>query len=256
MFTSLLQRAGFSPGRSLQSTIPKLLMAAAVVGGSVSLLSAGSAHAVIIGNFGNSLPSDLQPGDVFTNGDKILTLITLPTEGAGNIDFLSNLLLPPPGPENDTWNVKVNFTPTAFGPSPNTGVFEYKFEIDQNISKSAFFKQVALDTSHGGSNPTASKFVYGNVVDFTNSTNPIVTLTSLNGIGSDFNFPFNTFRTLWVRDTFTPGANGDLTTLNNEYTQGDASLTRAPGPLPVMGAGLALGFSRKLRSRIKASAKA
>jgi hypothetical protein len=262
MISSLLQKAGLRPGLALHSAIPKVLMAAAILGGAVSLLTVGSAKAVIIGDFNNPAQlGDLQPGNTFTNGDKILTLITLPTAGDGNIDFLSNLLIPPPGPQNDTWNIKVNFTPTAFGPNPTSSIFEYKFEIDQNISDSAFFKQVSLDTSHGGDGPIASKFVYGSLADFVGDTNlaapyagRIAQLTSFDGSSSQFLFPFNTYKTLWVRDVVTPGANGDITTLNNEFTQGDASLV--PGPLPLMGAGMAFGFSRKLRSRIKASAKA
>jgi hypothetical protein len=263
MFSSILQKAGFKPGHSLRSSVPKLLMTAVMIGGAGSLLSAGSANAAIIGNFGNSLPSDLQPGDVFTNGDKILTLLTLPTEGSGNIDFDSNTNLPPPGPENDTWNVAVNFTPNRFGPSGNVGLFGYKFEIDQVLQPFAYFKQIALDTVHGGTGPSASKFVYASEADYLADTNlnlpfagRVTTLVSLNGIGTDVALPFNTYKTLWIRDSFTPGANGDLKTLNNEYTQGDSSISRVPGPLPLLGAGMALGFSRKLRSRIKGSVKA
>jgi len=237
-------------------------MAAVMVGGAGSLLSAGSAHAAVIGSFGNSLPTDLQPGDVFTNGDKILTFITPPTLGVGNIDFSSNLNFPPPGPENNTWDVAVNFTPTSFGPDGAVGLFEYKFEINQTLEPFAYFKQISLDTTHGGTNPTASKYVYASEADFFADVNlllpnpaRVAQLTSLNGVASTVALPFNTYKTLWVRDSFTPGSAGSLKTLVNEYTQGDSSIT-VPGPLPVLGAGMALGFSRKLRSRIKGTAKA
>ena len=144
--------------------------------------------------------------------------------------------------------MKVNFTPAV----TTSGVFEYKFEINQLISPTAYFKQVSLDASHGGTGTSASKIVYSSLLDFTNNTNSIATLTSTDGSSSVVPFPVDTYKTLWVRYTFTPGANGNITTLNNEYTQGDISV---PGPLPVVGAGMAFGFSRKLRSRIKAGAK-
>ena len=258
MLASLLHKAGSRPGRTLSATLPKLLLVAAMVGGTGSLLAAGSAHAAVIGNFGNSLPSDLQPGDSFTEGDKILTLITLPTVSKGNIDFSSNTNLPPPGPENDTWTVAVNFTPVVFGPSTAVGLFEYMFEISSSLPN-AYFKKIALDTIHGGTGPTASKFVYATEQDFLDDTNLLIPfagriaqLTSLNGVASNVTLPFDTYRALWVRDTFTPGDNGDLKTLTNEFTQGDTSIV--PGPLPLMGAGVALGFSRKLRRRITSTA--
>jgi len=132
------------------------------------------------------------------------------------------------------------------------------FEISSS-QPNAYFKKIALDTVHGGNGPTASKFVYATEQDFLDDTdllNPfagrIAQLTSLNGVASNVTLPFDTYRALWVRDTFTPGGNGDLKTLTNEYTQGDSS--RVPGPLPLMGAGVALGFSRKLRRRITSTA--
>jgi hypothetical protein len=89
-------------------------------------------------------------------------------------------------------------------------------------------------------------------------TNDIVTLTSTDGSAQSHDFAFNAYKDLFVRDTYAPGLNGSLTTLNNSFTQGDSSRDRdkVPGPLPLLGAGAAFGFSRKLRSRIKASVKA
>jgi hypothetical protein len=45
MFYSPLQKSGFKPGLALQSSIPRLLMAAAVLGGSGLMVSTGSAQA-------------------------------------------------------------------------------------------------------------------------------------------------------------------------------------------------------------------
>jgi hypothetical protein len=51
---------------------------------------------------------------------------------------------------------------------------------------------------------------------------------------------------IWVKDVVTTTDGGVIPGLNNDFRQ-------TPGPLPILGAGAAFGFSRKLRSRIKAS---
>ena len=100
------------------------------------------------------------------------------------------------------------------------------------------------------------KFVYSSLADMIAGTNDIVTLTSNDGSASDYDFLVKTYKDLFIKDEYAPGLRGSLTTLNNSFTQGDTSDERVPGPLPLLGAGAAFGFSRKLRSRIKGSAKA
>jgi hypothetical protein len=51
---------------------------------------------------------------------------------------------------------------------------------------------------------------------------------------------------IWVQDQVNTTNGGVIPGLNNDFRQ-------TPGPLPILGAGAAFGFSRKLRSRIKAS---
>jgi len=61
-----------------------------------------------------------------------------------------------------------------------------------------------------------------------------------------------------ISDTFTttltvgPGAGNYVTQINSVLTQYSPG-TDVPGPLPLLGAGAAFGFSRRIRSRIKAS---
>jgi hypothetical protein len=50
---------------------------------------------------------------------------------------------------------------------------------------------------------------------------------------------------IFVKDTYSGLAGADLDNFINTV--------QTPGPLPVLGAGAACGFSRKLRGRIKAS---
>jgi hypothetical protein len=58
-----------------------------------------------------------------------------------------------------------------------------------------------------------------------------------------FSGPLN-YSKLWITDEWSTSTVGMKNILNTYQT---------PGPLPVLGAGAALGFSRKLRGRIKAS---
>jgi hypothetical protein len=282
MFAPRLQRAGLKPRFALPSSIPRLLMAAIVVGGSGSVLFAGSARAAAtlitppggtICNFGGSLagtlPSppalpgtlapvcstaaSLPPSEPYLLNDKILTLLTGPS-GIGYVDFITTAY-PPIGPDEDTWNVKYNFT-TPFGPSAATGVLTYRLQIDQVLEPTAYFKRVSLDSQHDGRGTKVEKFVYSSLDDLNAGTNEIVVLTSNDGSASDFDFPVDTYKDLFIKDTYAPSLTGSLTTLNNSFTQGDAKNDKVPGPLPLLGAGAAFGFSRKLRSRIKVSAKA
>ena len=81
------------------------------------------------------------------------------------------------------------------------------------------------------------------------------------------NAAVNAFSTVGTPSTFTDGTtssdfvntfnvtNNAFTSFDNSVIQKDpTSTTPTPGPLPILGAGAAFGFSRRLRSRIKAAA--
>jgi hypothetical protein len=87
--------------------------------------------------------------------------------------------------------------------------------------------------------------------DFTQP--PIFSESSNDGSNSGLQPIPGQYSTIYVRDTITlvGGAGGtgpvaDLDNVTNTFTQ-------VPGPLPILGAGAAFGFSRKLRGRIKAA---
>ena len=62
----------------------------------------------------------------------------------------------------------------------------------------------------------------------------------------ELNLPDYTYDHLYIVDSYTvAGSDVGIDKITNTYTQ-------TPGPLPILGAGAAFGFSRKLRSRIKA----
>ena len=253
MFSSLLQKAGLRPGLALHSAIPKVLMAAAMVGGAGSLLARGSAQAANLTPciFGNGTGTEACQKDVWYDSsltsDKQIMFLTLPDLGKGDIEFLWNPIDPPSGYTGDTWSVDVDFTPDITAPegSPGlTGLFTYTIKIDD--ASSWDFRDVELDAT--GTNPyTVIKEVYGDA-GFTNL------LTSLN-VPPGPDGPSGSvagLKQLWVKNTYSINALGTLDNFQDTYRQKN----EVPGPLPLMGAGMAFGFSRKLRSRIKARAGA
>jgi hypothetical protein len=272
MLASILQKAGFKPGRSLHLSIPKLLLAATVAGGAVSLLGAGSARATtwkstctfgILGECTGASgtgwtttkspinPPATAPGNPpLQLGDKLLNIITYSfANGIGNpaptghFDFEWQDSDTPTVFGDDNWNLRTVFDNALSGllPTPANdavGFLNYTLEI---VGSSATFKNAQVDGSTTGSGNTVIKSI----------VSPAVTLTSINGGISNVNIG-GTF--LNVTDTYRVTNTGGLNSFNNGFTQND--IPPVPGPLPLMGAGMALGFSRKLRSRIKGSVKA
>jgi hypothetical protein len=59
--------------------------------------------------------------------------------------------------------------------------------------------------------------------------------------------------TIWVEDTYVTTGSGRITGITNTFTT-KSNGTGVPGPLPLLGAGAAFGFSRKLRNRMKLAA--
>lgn len=70
-------------------------------------------------------------------------------------------------------------------------------------------------------------------------------LLNINGSLAAFNYPSTPIDKIVVTNTYTPGG-GAIDNAQNTFRN-------VPGPLPILGAGAAFGFSRKLRGRIKAA---
>ena len=249
MFSSLLQKAGLRPGLALHSSIPKVLMAAAILGGSGSMLSAGSANASVTCTFIAGVSSTCGP--TLSLGDKVLTFVTLPTArpGSTGIITLADLGL-------DEYSVDVTFAPflSALDGPVTSGVFEYDLDIIPTADK--HFDSVQLTVNSPGSIPGSS--IGAIIVKSEISTTPLFpTLTSNYGVSpvpAGFQSITGKPKSLKIRDSYSlTSATGGLTSFTNTFRQGTNDV---PGPLPLMGAGMAFGFSRKLRSRIKASASA
>lgn len=241
-------------GRPLHAAIPWALTTAALLGGSGWILVAGGAKAQALTpcSFGNaagtacltdvwydtSLDTSPQPTD------KQIKLITLPTLGSGDIEFLWNPINPPAGFAADTWDVDVDFTPDIVATSATgdlTGTFEYTIKIDE--ASPWTFRDVQLDAT-GTSPYSVNKTVYADA-SFTTLLADLEVPPGPDGPSAGV----APLKQVWVRNIYGVNPTGTLDNFQDTYRQ-----EAVPGPLPIVGAGMAFGFSRRLRRRIKAGA--
>lgn len=215
-------------------TLPRILLGVALLGGSGLSLSAGGARAVTLCTF-----QTCTPGSTASLGDKIITVVNGPTVGTGDVEFQFNPLLP--GTDlDDLYTVDVDFTSDLIGPV--NGSFRYKLAIDQNI-KPYTFRTVNLNWNDFGTpGVTVTKNVYSN-----SSFDPGALVQSLTTANQTVDISGLGLKEIWVDDVYViANGSGVLDSFTNSYTQ------HVPAPLPLLGAGTAFGFSRRLRRRSKA----
>ena len=229
---------------SLQMTIkslPRLLLGAALLGASSFSLSAGGAKASTVCNFDNPL-TPCPANSKATVDDKTLTTISGPDQGKGVVDFVTYVAGSPP---RETYQVDVDFElpgPLVGAAGGTTGTFSYHLSIDplkQHIFETASLSWAGVASPNGA--PSVLKQLYK-----TSAMDPGDLFASLTSNGSTVNFVNLALKDIWVKDTYTVPEGAQLDNFENTYTQ-------VPGPLPLLGAGTAFGFSRRLRRR---SAKA
>lgn len=150
---------------------------------------------------------------------------------------------------DDLWTFAVSADPNINGP------LKVAYTFDVNIVDGIF--------GPGSSDPWYFNTVSLESDAVTDNTPPIsVTklttpegeqIVSLNGVPSGprtYTF-LNNYKTIRVTDTVDIPSSADvLTSVTNSWTQRS---TTVPGPLPILGAGVAFGMSRKLRRRIAAN---
>jgi len=228
-------------------SLPRLLLGAALLGASSFSLSAGGAKASTVCNFDNPLtpcPANSQA----TVDDKTLTTISGPDQGKGKVDFDTYVAGSPP---RETYQVDVDFDlpgPLVGAAGGTTGTFSYHLSIDplkQHIFETASLSWAGVASPNGA--PSVTKEIYTDSV----FANLIASLTGNAATGApnssvsflDLGFTgLNSLKEIWVKDTYTVPEGAQLDNFENTYTQ-------VPGPLPLLGAGTAFGFSRRLRRR-------
>jgi hypothetical protein len=202
----------------------------ALVGAATLPLTAGQAQASVI--YCDFQPTPGACGGPVTLGDKIIQAIAPPTSGTGIVDFEE---LNPLKYVSD-----IDFDPTATA----SGSFDYVINITDPLFA---FHEVILNWNPLGSFPEVKKEIFK-----ANTFNPadlLGTISTNNGEFKLSDLP-DQYTHLWIRDTWTldPGENVD--NITNTFTQTNIS-NKVPGPLPLLGAGAAFGFSRRLRRRTK-----
>ena len=207
---------------SAKHLLTRTLMAAALLGGGASLLSAGNAQAVQVFCGGPAVEvGDKRISNIVCNG-------FTPTFPAAFLKFTQ---------AGVTYDFGSSFDPLLGTP----GSISYKLEIFNSPNT---FAGVELDSDCDDLGVEASacnvtKKVWG---DSLNGSNLLASLSSPRGEEA---FGTLSGQTIFVLDAWAPTEGAFVSTVDNTYTQ-----TSVPGPLPVLGAGVAFGFSRKLRRRI------
>ena len=234
----MLRSAVYHSSRQHPST-QRLLIGSAFAGIAAISLQAGQAQALMTPcSFGGNTiaPScTAGPYDSDLPSDKQITLLTAssdgtsqgPTTGQGTVDFDWISL----GSGADIWEVDVDFDADLIGAA--TGSFEYIINITDPTRS---FEQVRLKVDALAGNPSVTKSIYSD----DGFTNKLLEL-----VGNGFVPLPAGYQTLYVRDSYVLQQGDVLASFQNEFTQ------TVPGPLPLLGAGTAFGFSRRLRLRIK-----
>jgi hypothetical protein len=141
---------------------------------------------------------------------------------------------------NEVVSMDVKFLPELVGPA--TGTYSYKLTSNNGQP----FIAGLIDSDFDFGTGTVQKEVFAAVDGSGNFVNRIFDRTSTNGSPSGLvNLDNQSLTEIYVRDTYTVNAGGQLDNFTNTF--------QTPGPLPILGAGAAFGFSRKLRGRIKAA---
>ncbi len=248
---------GLSLGKTtslLATILPKALLTTALVAaGTGPILSAGAARAAGYtcvprtsagpGGFVNlkfTGAGAVAAGDTITCADKTWTVNSFNFAGnTGDIDFEWVEVGPVSGGfTDDLFTTDLHFSPSILGPS--TGFFDYTLAI--NPTSGYHFDTVQLDSSVGILLGSPGQTIVKKVV----TGGP--TLTSIDGAPAG-PLVFNTPSPITVRDTWNVAPEDTLTNVKDSFTQ------TVPGPLPLLGAAAAFGWSRRLRSRVKPVAR-
>jgi hypothetical protein len=214
----------------------------------VSTLSPASVRAA--GNDSCSFNGDTSKpncsGYIFSKqGDKMLNLISLPSVGAGTITFSEAT----PG----VWVVDVDFFTELMAPA--MGTFEYQLEI--NADNAEYFNRVGLDIIGPSVGAIVEPMFKGS-----KTVNGVLPPTGVNprvlSVDQDDRSDIDSFAGLLkkinVKDTYMVSS-GSINSIQNSYSQKTffPPEEEVPGPLPLLGAGAAFAFSRRLRTRVLAA---
>jgi hypothetical protein len=173
--------------------------------------------------------SQYQSGDTCTIGDKQLTNFTFPVGfTSGNFTFT----------EPAIGNHELSFT--AVGQQFTPGTYAFGYTITATQADRIIAQKIDLSSSVQTTNN-------GTIALDTLASGGAVTGPSSAPSQSPFFAPVQSLNAT----TTVVVTSGTFTGWKNSYLQQSSQGTPTPGPLPLLGAASAFGFSRKLRRRIK-----
>jgi hypothetical protein len=141
----------------------------------------------------------------------------------------------------DPLGVAVDFNPS--GVITGSGTYSYKIETTGPLTGNTF-NAVGLSADINGlGTASITKEVFGDS-GFMTSLGTL-TLTYPGVAPAPILLPTG-YTDIYIRDNYSTVGDAGIDKITN-------SLNSVPGPLPILGAGAAFGFSRKLRGRIKAA---
>jgi len=250
---------GFRTRLPLKSAFVSAL-ALTTLAGSVAL-SGGEAKALTCPFGGSGLISPFCITGVWYNTnpvatDKQINFIQGPTANrGGNIEWMwvdTNMngtwRIPPDPHSVDTWHVDVDYNPPLMSPPDGPSLFRYFIRITE---PGYGFEDVTLTSSMTAGTGSVTKMVYASMNQTIGEFLGTLTVTPNSGPQMLNLYPDklpSLYKELYIIDTATPGTSV-IDNYQNIYRQ-------VPGPLPILGAGAAFGFTRKLKRRIKANSAA
>jgi hypothetical protein len=214
----------------LATTLSKTLLTAGLLGAAaLSTLGAGSAQAAT-GCIVEITWSAWVGGQTVTCGDKEFKWLS--TQILGDLsDPITRVNSTEVNPGDYLFNLDTPSTANAF---------DFTYEATISGGNSVF---AAVDINSNANSFANPPSVLTGTYTFAGVNSPIV-LTSINGTPDD-EVVNGGPTTIIVNNNF--DGNGSLDAMQNSFQQTD----KVPGPLPLLGAGAAFGFSRRIRSRIK-----
>lgn len=214
------------------SALSKALLTAGLLGGAaLSALGAGSAQAATGCAVGISW-SDWVGGQTLTCGDKEFKWLSTQILGDLN-DSTTVVSAVEPNPGDYLFNLDKPFTSSAF---------DFTYEATTTAANLVFSDVDINSNANSFANPPS---VLTGTYTFTGANSPIV-LKSTNG--SPASAAVNGGPTTITVNNNYDGTGGSIDSMQNSFHQ---TSDKVPGPLPLLGAGAAFGFSRRLRSRMQ-----
>lgn len=169
--------------------------------------------------------------------DKRFTVVTSPTSGAGQVAWETS---PPLPSQPDLWQVQIDWGGSGLA-GPVNGLFEYTVEI---LSDNTRFASIGLSTAGNFPSPGVDSSVTKEVYQGLDGNGPLIDQVVSDDGSANYSNPIGGNQ-IFVRDSWSVADGATLDNVSNYITQ------EVPGPLPVLGAVAALGWTRRLRRRQK-----